>query len=300
MAFALQAGPDQRPRQDAVRLPHHQARRTRKPGTTRTLDEVRQQLTDQLVVRARADAGGRPRAERSPRQITKPADLDTVAKAQGLTVQETGLLRARRADPGARRRRRKSAARAFEMKPGRGVRRRCRTRAASCSRRSSAKQDPYVPKLDEVKDRVRDEVVKQKARELGQQKAAELAAKLKGAPDFEKAAKAAGVEAKTTELITRDSPIPDLGVAPAVDEAAFTLPVGAVSDPIATDHGHGDRQGAREAGSRRRPSWRRTRTASAKSCSADRRNRFFSAYMVKAKQKMKIEVNREALQRVVG
>ena len=33
---------------------------------------------------------------------------------------------------------------------------------------------------------------------------------------------------------------------------------------------------------------------------ADRKNRFFSAYMVKAKQKMKIEVNREMLQRVVG
>ena len=32
----------------------------------------------------------------------------------------------------------------------------------------------------------------------------------------------------------------------------------------------------------------------------DRRNRFFSAYMVKAKQKMKIEVNREALQRALG
>ena len=32
----------------------------------------------------------------------------------------------------------------------------------------------------------------------------------------------------------------------------------------------------------------------------DRRNRFFSAYMVKAKQKMKIEVNREALQRVAS
>ena len=40
--------------------------------------------------------------------------------------------------------------------------------------------------------------------------------------------------------------------------------------------------------------------ASARSCSTDRRNRFFSAYMAKAKQKMKIEVNREALQRVVG
>ena len=33
---------------------------------------------------------------------------------------------------------------------------------------------------------------------------------------------------------------------------------------------------------------------------ADRRNRFFSAYMVKAKQKMKIEVNRETLQKAVS
>ena len=32
----------------------------------------------------------------------------------------------------------------------------------------------------------------------------------------------------------------------------------------------------------------------------DRRNRFFSAYMVKAKQKMKIEVNRDAIARVLG
>ena len=70
------------------------------------------------------------------------------------------------------------------------------------------KQDPYVPKVEEVKDRVREAVVKQKARDVSRQKAAEIAAKLKAAPDFEKAAKAAGFEAKTTELITRDTPIP--------------------------------------------------------------------------------------------
>jgi hypothetical protein len=33
---------------------------------------------------------------------------------------------------------------------------------------------------------------------------------------------------------------------------------------------------------------------------ADRRNRFFSSYMVKAKKNMKIDVNRETLQRVIG
>ena len=32
----------------------------------------------------------------------------------------------------------------------------------------------------------------------------------------------------------------------------------------------------------------------------DRRNRFFTAYMAKAKQKMKIEVNRETLHRAIG
>ena len=33
---------------------------------------------------------------------------------------------------------------------------------------------------------------------------------------------------------------------------------------------------------------------------SDQRNRFFSAYMVKAKQKMKIDVNRESLQRAIS
>ena len=43
-------------------------------------------------LRARAGAGRRPRAERSSKQISKPADLDKVAKAQGLTVQESGFF----------------------------------------------------------------------------------------------------------------------------------------------------------------------------------------------------------------
>ena len=42
---------------------------------------------------------------------------------------------------------------------------------------------------------------------------------------------------KTTELIARSAPIADVGVSPAVDAVAFTLPAGAVSDPIRTDNG---------------------------------------------------------------
>ena len=155
-----------------------------------------------------------------------------------------------------------------------------------------------MPKVDEVKDRVREEVVKQKARDLSKQKAAEIAAKLKSAPDFEKAAKAAGVEAKTTELITQDSPIPDLGVAPAVEDAAFKLAVGAVSDPIATDNGTAVIK-VIEKKTVTPEEWTSSKDRFREELLTDRRNRFFSAYMVKAKQKMKIEVNRESLQRAV-
>jgi parvulin-like peptidyl-prolyl isomerase len=163
----------------------------------------------------------------------------------------------------------------------------------------TAKQDPYVPKLEEVKDRVRDEVVKIKARDLARQKAAEVAAKLKGGSDFDKAAKAAGVDVKTTESITRDAPIPDLGNAPTVADAAFRLSAGSVSDPIATDNGAAVVKVVEKQETS--PSdYALAKDKFRDEVLAERRSRFFGAYMVKAKQRMKIEVNREALQKAAS
>jgi peptidyl-prolyl cis-trans isomerase D len=268
----------------------------KKNATTRPLTEVRQQLSDQLAYQ-RAQAQAADLAQNLEKQISKPADLDKVAKAQGLTVQESGFFA--RDEPilglGPAP---EAANKAFDMQ----------TNDVSGALRASrgfvfeslvAKQDPYVPKVDEVKDRVRDEVVKQKARDLSKQRAAEIAAKLKSAPDFEKAAKAAGVEAKTTDLIAQDSPIPDLGVAPAVEDAAFKLAVGSVSDPIATDNGTAVIKVV-EKKSVTPEEWTSSKDRFREEILTDRRNRFFSAYMVKAKQKMKIEVNRESLQRAAS
>jgi len=268
----------------------------KKSAATRTLAEVRQQLTDQLAYE-RAQAEAAVLAEKLEKQVSKPADLDKVAKAEGLTVQESGFFA--REEPilglGPAP---EATNKAFDMKQG-DVAGPLRASRGFVFETLVAKQDPYVPKLDEVKDRVRDEVLKQKARDLSTQKAAELAAKLKAAPDFEKAAKAAGFEAKTTELIARDAPIPDLGAAPAVEDAAFKLPVGAVSTAIATDNGTAvvkvlDKKEVTA------DEWSTAKDRFRDEQIAERRNRFFSAYMVKAKQKMKIDVNRESLQRVVG
>ncbi len=268
----------------------------KKAATTKTLADVRQQITDQLAYE-RAQAQAADLAQKLQKEISKPSDLDAVAKTQGLAVQESGFFA--RDEPilglGPSP---EASGKAFDMKTGE-VAGPVRTSRGFAFETLVAKQDPYVPKLDEVKDRVKDEVIKVKARELSLQKAAEIAAKLRTAPDFDKAAKAAGVDVKTTELITRDAPIPDLGAAAAVEEAAFKLPVGGVSEPIATDNGTAvikvlEKQEVTPE-----------QLAAAKDkfrddMLTDRRNRFFGAYMAKAKQKMKIDVNREALQRVVS
>jgi peptidyl-prolyl cis-trans isomerase D len=268
----------------------------KKVATTRPLADVRQQIQDQLAYE-RAQAQAADMAQSLAKEVTKPADLDRVAKDRGLTVQESGFFA--RDEPilglGPSP---EAASKAFEMKQG-DVAGPLRASRGFLFETMLAKQDPYVPKLDEAKDRVRDEAIKQKARDLSKQKAAELAAKLKAAPDFEKAAKAAGVEAKTTDLIAQDSPIPDLGVAPAVEDAAFKLAVGSVSDPIATDNGTAVIKVV-EKKSVTPEEWTSSKDRFREEILTDRRNRFFSAYMVKAKQKMKIEVNRESLQRAAS
>jgi len=268
----------------------------KKPATTRPFAEVRQQLADQLAYQ-RAQAQAADLAQNLEKQIKSPGDLDKVAKSQGLTVQESGFFA--RDEPilglGPAP---EAANKAFDMKPNE-VAGPLRASRGFVFETMTAKQDPYVPKLEEVKERVRDEVVKQKARDASRQKAADIAARLKSASDFEKAAKAAGVEAKTTDLITQDSSIPDLGNAPAVDEAAFKLSAGGVSDPIATDNGTAivkviEKQEVSPS------DWTSAKDRFREELLADRRNRFFGAYMVKAKQKMKIEVNRESLQRAAS
>ncbi len=88
-------------------------------------------------------------------------------------------------------------------------------------------------------------------------------------------------------------------MAAEVTDAAFTLAPGTVSEPITTDMGSAvikvvEKQEVtpQELAANREKFREELLT--------DRRNRFFSAYMAKAKQKMRIQVNQDALQRLVG
>jgi parvulin-like peptidyl-prolyl isomerase len=104
---------------------------------------------------------------------------------------------------------------------------------------------------------------------------------------------------KTTDLVARGAPIGDVGVSPAVDAVAFSLPVGTVSDPIVTDNG------AVIVKVLEHPAVSDQDLAKGRDSLRDemlneRRNQFFSAYMTKARQRMQININQQAIAQLLA
>jgi peptidyl-prolyl cis-trans isomerase D len=266
----------------------------KRPALTQPLDEVREQIAAQLR-EERAQAQARTLAQALDEEIKRPADLDRVARARGMTVQETGLFT--RDEPVmALGMSMEVNAVAFGMQENQ-VSDALRVGRGYAFIMLAGRQDPYTPQLDEVRDRVRENVVRTRLEAAAEERLS-AQRELFGS-DFAKAAKQVGVEVKTTELITRDSPIPDIGISPEVEAAAFSLPVGGVSEPIEA----GGVTAVIRVVEREEPNFdelAEEREELRLELLMDRQNRFFSAYMVKAKQRMNIEVNRQALERLMS
>jgi len=268
----------------------------KRPASTRTLDEVRAQIQEQLAAQI-VDQRITDQATKFASQIRDVADLEKAARELQTTVQESGFFQREDPVPGLGAAPQVAAA-AFTLNG-------TAASAAIASPRGpvfiavSERRDPYVPMLDEVKDRVREDVIRGKATELSRQRATSIAEALKSARDFAAAAKAQTVEAKSTELIPRGSALPDIGVSPEVDRVAFGLPVGGVSDPIQTTDGTVIVR-VMERDEVTPDEFRQAREAFRAELLAERRGRFFSAYMGKAKERMSIEVKNDVLQRVLA
>ena len=268
----------------------------KKAATTRSLDEVRAQITDQLAWQ-RVDQQLADQTRQLDTRVGKPADLDAVAKELGTTVQESGFFAREDPVPGIGPAP-QVAVEAFKLKDNEV------SKAVTSPRGPvyvtlTGKKDPYVPKLEEVKDRVREDVVRTKALEVSRQKGGEIAAALRSAKDFEAAAKAKGFDVKSTELVARESALPDIGVSQDVDRVAFALPAGSVSDPITT----GDATVIVKVVERQDVTpdkFKDAKEAFREELLTERRNKFFSAYMTKAKQNMKIDIRTDVVRRAIG
>jgi len=269
----------------------------KKPASTRTLDEVRPQIQQQLALET-ADQRITDQARNLEKQIKTADDIAKVAKEAGLISQESGLFQKNDPVPGLGAAP-EVAAEAFRLDVGK-VSGMLGSARGPVFIAVTEKKDPYVPKLEEVKAKVHDDVVRARAADLSRQRAAAIAGALKSAgANFAATAKAQGVEVKDTELIPRQSALPDIGVSPEVDKVAFTVPVGTVSDPIQTNAGTVIvRVVEREEATPEK--LRQAREAFRAELLNERRARFFNAYMNKAREGVRIEVNNEVLRRLTS
>lgn len=294
-AVAFQLSPGQT--SDIVRTEHglHVIKVVdKRPEVTRPLDEVRTQITEQIVSEKANDAVA---SRAQSLSISSLADMEKAATANNTQVVETelfertGPISGIGVAPGV-------AASAFTLKEGE-VGGPIATQRGPVYLTVTETKDPYVPALAEVKDRVREDTVRDKAAELSRTRANEIATALRGARDFAAAAKAQGLEAKETALIPRNSSLPDVGPSAEVDKVAFALPVGSVSEPIATTDAtvivrivERDEATADEL--------RKERERFRAELLEERRNKFFSAYMMKVREKTKIDIKTDVMRRVIG
>jgi peptidyl-prolyl cis-trans isomerase D len=85
------------------------------------------------------------------------------------------------------------------------------------------KKPSALPTLDEVKDKVREDYVVFLANQAAKSAAEEHLKKLKEGKDWGGLAKESGLESKTTEFISRQETIPQVGYFQELQEAAFSL-----------------------------------------------------------------------------
>ncbi|MCG8458880.1 MAG: peptidyl-prolyl cis-trans isomerase, partial [Holophagales bacterium] len=97
--------------------------------------------------------------------------------------------------------------------------------------------EPRIPELSEVESEVRRKVEAQKQKEAAVGRLGEMRARLGDELDFQGLADELGLEAQESNSFNRNGSIATLGRLPAVLDAALTMEVGEVSEPIAGGQG---------------------------------------------------------------
>ncbi len=93
-------------------------------------------------------------------------------------------------------------------------------------------QPPQTPTFEQVKAKVEEQFQSQRAQALLAQKTQQLADRAHAEHDLAKAAKEVGATIKTSDLVDRNSQLPDLGPMSGPANVAFTMKVGEISGPI--------------------------------------------------------------------
>jgi parvulin-like peptidyl-prolyl isomerase len=158
---------------------------------------------------------------------------------------------------------------------------------------------PRIPAFDEVKERVRTDVLNEKAMALARSEGEKILAQIREGQDAEKVSKAAGLEVKSSESFLRTSQLPEAGRAPAVQEAVFSLELDRFSDLLPTDNGYVflrvlERSGFSE------DQLAADRSDFTEQFLNERKQQAWSAFLQELKRRYAIRIDREVMRQLTG
>ena len=256
-------------------------------GSTHTLDEVRDSIVD-ILQQESADARAAALAEAMSLEIDEAADLEAAAARRGLEAQESGFAALGEPILGLGFSS-EVTTQAFQLAEGE-VAGPIPTPTGPAFVTVTGIQAPYVPPIEEVEARVRDDVIRRKAFVLAQERADAMAAILQDADDFGAAAEAEELVVSESGLIARGAAVPGVGVNAQVEAVAFSLTPGETSAPVLTGnsavviHVH-EREDADPA------DLQANRERLRSEMILERQNRFYGAYMDNAKARIPISID---------
>jgi peptidyl-prolyl cis-trans isomerase D len=263
------------------------------PALSQVKDRIRQTL---LAQRTQALAEEKMAAVASA--LRKGKGLEEAGREQGLAAKKSALFARGGSLPPPLS---SSAlqARAFELKPGQVEPEAFAVPSGYVFIALADVQSPRVPDFKEVQARVKADLAEEKALQAARAKAAELRARADKV-GLEKAASSLGVVRKETPgLIGRGQPLGDLGTGSALEDAAFSLPQGSLSDPVRTAAGYAVLR-ILEKKPFDPAAFEGQKPSIVAGLKDQRRQQLFRAYLSQARQRYTVERRPEAFQRVLG
>jgi peptidyl-prolyl cis-trans isomerase D len=270
---------------------------SRKDETYPPLAQVKDRIRETLLAQ-RAQTMGEEKMVAVAAALRRGKGLEEAAREQGMAVQKSPpFARGETVPPPL-----SSAAlvaRAFEMKPGQVDAEPFAVPTGYVFVGLGDVQASRLPELKDVQDRVKAELAEEGALQAARARATELRARAEKT-GLDKAASSLGLVRKETPgLVGRGQPLGDLGTGAALEEAAFTLPQGALSDPVRTAAGYAVLRVVEK-----KPfdpgAYEGQKTAIAAGLKEQRRQQLFRAYLAQARQRYAVERRPEAFQRVLG
>mgnify|MGYP002880100095 CR=1 FL=1 len=258
--------------------------------------ETVQTTIQNLLKQERASSRSTALSRAIAAEVETPEDLAQAAASRGYELQESGF--AARGEPilglGMAP---QVSAQAFSIEPNEvaGV----DTPSGPAFITVIATQDPYIPPIEEVRDRVREDVIRKKSLALALERANEAAEVLKSADDFLSAAETAEFAVGTSELVARGASFPQVGISSPVEAVAFAMEPGAVSDVIQAANSAAivhlvEKEDASE------DDLATTQDALRNELLFSRQNQFFGAYMENVKERLDIDIDLEVLDQALN